>query len=258
MSDYTMVIVFLPSLFLVMLVLLEVGRRLGMRRVASETEQERAGLIAMEAAIFALLGLMLAFTFSGAASRFESRRVMTVDEANAIGTAYLRLDLLPVSAQPALREKFRRYTEARLLVYQVLPDLAASKTHTLQGTVLQQEIWTGAVTALHDSPTAATMLLLPALNQMIDIPTSRAIAARTHTPTLILGTLAILAMVCSFLAGYSLASGSRLSARLHMIGFALVVTATLYVILDLDYPRVGLISLEYADQAFIDVLAGMK
>jgi hypothetical protein len=58
------------------------------------------------------MGLLIAFTFSGAASRFDTRRQLVVEEANAIGTAYLRLDLLPASAQSALRESFRRYLEA--------------------------------------------------------------------------------------------------------------------------------------------------
>jgi hypothetical protein len=77
--------------------------------------------------IFGLMGLLIAFTFSGAASRFDSRRRLVVEETNAIGTAYLRIDLSPISAPPVLRENFRRYVDARLEVYGKLPDIRAAK-----------------------------------------------------------------------------------------------------------------------------------
>ena len=258
MSDTTIVFVFIPGLFLTMLLLLEVGRRIGLRRLAEETERERVGLSTVEGAIYGLLGLLVAFTFYGAASRFEARRVLVLQEANAIGTAYLRLDLLPVAAQPALRQKFRRYTEARLAAYRDVSDLDASNAQIARATVLQQDIWTGAVAALREAPPPATQLLLPALNEMIDITTSRKIAAMTHTPSLILGALGMLALFCSVLAGYGLAGGRPFSMAIHMIGFALVMTATTYVILDLDHPRVGFIRVEFADQAMVDALAAMK
>jgi len=88
---------------------------------------------------------MIAFTFSGAASRYDIRRQLTVDEANVIGTAYNRLDLLPTQAQPALREKFRRYLQARIAVFQLLPDIEASNKEALVAASLQREIWAGAV-----------------------------------------------------------------------------------------------------------------
>jgi hypothetical protein len=68
------------------------------------------------------MGLLIAFTFYGAETRFETRRSLIVDEANAIATAYLRLDLLPEDAQPELRENFREYVKSRLAIYQKIPD----------------------------------------------------------------------------------------------------------------------------------------
>ena len=258
MSDTTIVFLFIPGLFLAMLLLVEVGRRIGMRRMAEETERQRAGLVTVETAIYALLGLLVAFTFAGASSRFEARRVLIVQEANAIGTAYLRLDLLPVAKQPALREKFYRYTEARMAAYKALPDIEAAYAQMARATALQQEIWTGAVMALREAPPNSSLLLLPALNDMIDITTSRLVAAKTHTPPVILGALALLALFCSLLAGYGLAGGKPFTMVFHMIGFALVLTLTIYVILDLDHPRVGLIRVDFADQALQDVLDGIS
>jgi len=77
----------------------------------------------------------------------DGRRQLVVEEANAIGTAYLRLDVLPHEAQPALRDKFRRYVEARLDAYRKLPDIAAAKEGLARAAVLQGEIWGEAVAA---------------------------------------------------------------------------------------------------------------
>ena len=104
---------FALGLFLGMLILLEVGRRIGIRRLEKDPEGAEAGVGTVEGAVFALLGLLIAFTFSGAASRFDTRRQLIIEETNDIGTAYLRLDLLSTEAQPGLREKFRQYVDTR-------------------------------------------------------------------------------------------------------------------------------------------------
>jgi hypothetical protein len=249
---------FLPGIFLCIMLFVWMGRRIGAKRSAEETERERVGLVTVETAIYALLGLMIAFTFSGATSRFDTRRAQTVQEANAIGTAYLRLDLLPAAAQPALREKFRSYVDARMEVYRALPDMEASNAHAARATAFQGEIWNDTLAALRSAPPQASLLLIPALNDMIDITTTRAIALQTHTPPMILGALVALTLICSLLVGYGLAGGKPFATNLHMIGFALMMTVTIYVILDLDNPRVGLIRLDYVDQAFVELRAGMK
>jgi len=229
-----------------------------MRNRDTELGSSNPNRILIESAIYGLLGLLLAFTIAGAANRFESRRVMTVQEANAIGTAYLRLDLLPAAAQPDLREKFRQYIDARLAVFRRLPDIEASNTAAARATQLQREIWSGAIAALPQVPPSATAVLLPALNDMFDISAARTIAAKTHTPIVILVVLALMSLFCCLLAGYGLASDTPFDASLHMIGFALVVTISILVILDLDYPRVGFIRLDYVDEALMDVRASMK
>src|SRR5688572_20829265 len=157
------VLLFALGLFLGMLVLLEVGRRIGARRLAQDPSGSAAGVGTVEGAVFALLGLLIAFTFSGAASRFDTRRHLIIEETNDIGTAYLRLDLLPVDAQPALREKFRAYVDTRLEVYRKLPDMAAAKQEMAKANRLQLEIWRQSVAASRAEgvSTAAPLLLLP-------------------------------------------------------------------------------------------------
>src|SRR5215467_4492575 len=152
MAETALTFAYLPGLFFFILVFVWLGRRVAAKRSANETERERVGLVTVETAIYALLGLMIAFTFSGASARFDTRRAQTVQEANAIGTAYLRLDLLPAAAQPALRAKFRAYTDARIAVYSALPDMKSSDAHSAQATALQAEIWADSIAALRSAP----------------------------------------------------------------------------------------------------------
>ena len=178
--NLTFVAIFIfVTIFASTLILLEVGRRIGVRRRVLDPEGAVAGLGAIEGAVFGLMGLLLAFTFSGAASRFDARRQLIVEETNAIGTAYLRLDLLPTTYQPRLRDDFRSYLDARLSAYRKLPDLEAAKGEMSKATALQAQIWTQAVAACKDvtSP-AVTSLLLSSLNDMIDITTTRTMAGR--------------------------------------------------------------------------------
>jgi len=246
------------ALFLGMLALLEVGRRIRNRRLAADPEGARAGTGAVEGAIFALLGLLIAFTFSGAASRFESRRTLVVQEANAIGTAWLRLDLLPETDRGVLQGLFRQYLDSRLEVYGKLPDLAAAYAELEHSMKLQGEIWQRAVAISQAAEgERARMLLLPALNDMIDITTTRTMVARTHPPTIIYVLLFVLGMGCAFLAGYGMA-GAKSRSWAHVVGFAAVTALTFYVILDIEYPRIGLIRVDAADQVLIQLRESMK
>jgi len=258
MSYQTTTVLLIIGLLVGMLLTLIIGQHLGRRNKAEVTDAARARLTAVEAAIFGLMGLMIAFTFSGAAQRYELRRQLVIDEANAIGTSYLRVDLLPSSRQEGLREKYRRYAEARLAVYRVLPDLKESTTQAAIATTLQGEIWAGTIAALAEAPPHVAIVVIPALNQMIDITTARAVASLTHTPTLVMAMLALLGLACSLLAGYVIAGSQTSRVGLHLLTFALMMTATIYIIFDLDYPRYGLIRLDFADQALMDVLASMK
>lgn len=247
---------FAAVLFAGMLVALEAGLRIGRRRLAAEGERARTGLGAIEGAVFGLMGLIIAFAFHGAASRFDTRRGLVVEEANDIGTAYLRIDLLPTAAQPKLRDLFRRYVDARIEIYRRLPDAAAARDALVRADGLQREIWTASVEAAREAP-QATMLLLPAINTMIDVTTTRTVALQTHPPLLVFGMLAFLAVACSLLAGYGMA-GAPSRSVLHVLGFAAILTLTVYVILDYEFPRVGIIRLDSYDQLLVDVRASMR
>jgi hypothetical protein len=244
------------GLFLAMLLFLEIGRRIGLTALTREAKEPASGAGAIDAAVYGLLGLLIAFTFSGAATRFEARRHFIVDEANAIGTAYLRLDLLPAEAQKSLKEKFRQYVDSRLEVYRKLPDIEAAKTELSRSAAIQSEIWSEAVAASRAIfPQPAAMLLLPALNQMIDITTTRTVAGQNHPPSVIFIMLIILALLSALLAGYNMACSK---SKIHRLVFAAILAITVYVIFDLEYPRLGLIQIDAADQVLVEVRQSMK
>ena len=258
--SFTLVAMFLAfGLFAGMLISFEIGRRVGVARLAIRPDGLTKGAGAAEGAVFALLGLLLAFTFSGAASRFEDRKWFINSEANAIGTAYLRLDLLPEEAQGPLRDLMRRYVEVRATVYQGA-DKQDDVTAALgRASSLQTEIWKQAMAAcrLPGASPQATMLLTPALNEMIDITSTRQMATRNHPPHVIFVLLAMLALVSALLVGYG-TSANEDRSWFHHVTFAFVISLSIYVIVDLEYPRLGLIKVDSADQALLDVAASMR
>jgi len=253
MDEYINAFAFAGTLLFAMLGLLEVGRRLG-ARYAERTASAEARFGNVEGAVFALFGLLLAFTFSGAGSRFDLRRQQIATEANAVGTAYLRLDLLASEDQAALRQQFREYATARLEVYRKFPDLAQVKAALARSETLQLGIWRDAVKATRAAGAHidAGRLLLPALNEMIDITTTRTMTARIHPPRIIYGLLFGFALGCALLAGYGMASRAGRSWA-HILGFVLAPVIALYVILDLEYPRQGLLRIDAYDQVLVEL-----
>lgn len=239
------------ALLLGLLICVRLGFVLGRRyRVKSDPST-------LSGAVFGLLGLLLAFSFSGAAGRFEHRRELITQEANAIGTAYLRIDLLPAAQQAPLREAMQRYVQLRLDIYQATPGSAAVSKAWADSVAMQQQIWNQATTAAQASGNTATLsLMASALNEMFDITTTRLTATRDHPPTVIDLMLFLLALMSALLAGYGMSDGEQVP-WLQVTVFAVALTVTVFVIRDLEYPRLGLIKVNAADQLLIETLQGM-
>lgn len=243
-------------LMLGMLVLLEVGRRAGRRHLERDPESGRAG--ALDAALFALLGLLVAFSFSGAADRFDARRKLIVEETNDIGTAWLRLDLLAPEARAELRGLFRRYVDSRIDTYRKVPDFEVALAELRRSAELQGRIWKRAVVACREvKDPATTSLVLGSLNAMFDITTTRAAAGRLHPPIIVVVLLFGLALCCALVAGHAMAQSAR-PQWLHMVAFAAMMSTSVYVILDLEYPRAGLIRIDEFDRLLVDLRAGLN
>jgi hypothetical protein len=258
-SQYTTEIAAVVCLTLAvcMMISFTLGRQAGLRHRRIDIEGARSMGGAVEAAIFGLLGLLIAFTFSGAADRFDGRRVLITEEANAIGTAWSRLDLLTADDQATLRDDFRRYLDERLDFYAKLPDEAAAAPYLERAHRLEATIWTHAVDASPRGVPGVVMLLLPALNQMFDIAEERKAALLTHPPLPIYGLLICLSLICAGLAGHHASASARHPWVLPLL-FSGVSALSIYVILDLEYPRAGLIRIDSADALLRGLRAQMS
>ena len=242
-------------LLAVMLGMAELGRLLARRRARRRPADGPAEAGVVTGAVFGLLGLLLAFEFAGAGSRLEARRAVSVNEVNAIGTAWLRLDLLEPADQGPLREAHRRYLESRVSTRAALPDLEAARVRAAEGEALAQEIWSLSVEASRHVPPAAASLVLAPVNQMIDLGTTGVVLALTRAPAITLAVLGVVAALASLLAGYS----TRALPRARITTFLLfsIIAVTFYLILDLDQPRAGAIQIGAADDAFNHLLEQM-
>ena len=230
-----------------MLLLLEFGRRFHLVHKAPVESP------AIENAIFALFGLLLAFTFSGAVARYDAHRQLVVEESNDIGVAYLRLDLLPATAQPELRQLFRDYTTSRLHLYDTVSPEISPVTERLQREIWQKSV---AASAAPGANVDAGKLLLPAINAMIDITATRQVAFYLHPPAVVFLLLFAFSGGSAFLAGYSMNLRSR--SWFHMFALALAVTLTIYATLEIEYPRLGLIRLADTDRTLIELRDSMN
>ena len=256
MQYVAMVWTIMGLLFLAMLGMALIGHRYGRRQLLRRGVSAATGTGIVEGALFALLGLLIAFTFATSYSQYNLRRSLAVQEANAIGTAYLRLDVLPAATREPLREKFRNYVETRLEFWNQLGNKPALRETLGKADELQREIWSLAIKSTEDDP-SNRRLLLPALNEMIDITTTRFDASQRHPPLIVFAMLFILALLCAWLIGYASANAERLN-WIHVIGYATMVTLTIYVIIDLDYPRYGLIRLDFAQEPLEEVSRSMQ
>lgn len=248
--------VLVGSLLLGMLFFLEFGHRWGKSHLAIDPNGARTGLGGVEAAVYSLFGLLIAFTFSGAAERFDLRRTMVADEANAIGTAYLRLDFLPEPSREEAKELFRQYLGTWLEGYRLLPDIPAAEAKLVDVARIEGQIW-GLVVADCDFKSApnCALHLPPAVNAMFDMANSRYLATQKHPPFVIFLTLILLGMTCAFMAGFAMSEG-KLRKNAYSLLFPLIIAFTVYIILDLEFPRIGFI--QVSDFGLERVLRSMK
>jgi hypothetical protein len=249
LTQYTEEIAALTCIALMagMMVTFTLGRRAGIRHHQVDPAGARTISGPVEASIFGLLGLLIAFTFDGASDRFEARRALITEEANALDTAWRRLDLLAAADQATLRGDFRDYLDARLSFYSKLPDEVAAAPDFEHAEQLETVIWTHAVDAVSRATLAsAATILLPAINHVFDLANDRKMALQTHPPLAIYLLLICLALICASFAGHH-ASPSVKHPLVMPLMFAGISSLAIFVILDLEYPRAGFIRIDQAD-----------
>ena len=225
----------------VFLAVLEVGFRLGRRQRDASDDTARTHVGALQAALLGLLALLLGFSFAMAASRFDTRKALIQEEVNAIGTTYLRAQLLPSPQRQAVTALLRTYVTARIAFLQAGMDKALLDAASADASRIETQLWklTAAI-ATQDPGGMATGWFLPPLNEMIDLNEKRRAALDNHVPELVIYLLCTVAVgALGFIAyGYGL-TGRRRHASTAI--FALMIALVLTTIVDLDQPRSGLI-----------------
>src|SRR4051812_35627853 len=216
------------GLFLGMLLFLEVGRRLGELQVARYGTEGRHGIGVVDGVVFSLTALLIGFAFSGATSRFAHRQQLIVNEVNATGAAWQRLDTLPLDLQGAIRDSFRRYVDELIEWYGEAAGDALREPAGVSGA--NHDLWSTAVAAcLTPEGEKARMLLLPSLSEMFGAVEKERLARRLHPPKVIFMMLVIAGMASALFAGYALAGGPT-QPWLYMLGVSTAIAVAMFVI----------------------------
>ena len=236
--------------------MVEAGYRIGIRRRTRTDEPSRAHIHQTETSTLGILALILAFCFSLALQRYDTRSDQVVDEANAIGTAYLRIDLLPPSMRDEVRRLMRQYVDLRVKATRV----ATSGGDAWRGAVAeaadaQAALWSYAGRAARADPNMGTTgLFIQALNEMIDSFGRRDAGLLRHVPEPVLLLLFGVLMVAAAIVGFASGSAGHRPPAVSLVMVGLIVLLIL-VILDLDRPRRGLI--EVPKQSLYDLQASI-
>lgn len=212
-----------------------IGRRL---RPHSETLREPVGVL--QAALLGLVGLVLAFGLTMAVGRYDTRRAAVVDDANAIGTTYLRAQTLREPFRSQSLEALVRYADTQIELSGSVPDSADARAAVATGARLQRRLWRLAAGALAQSPRdSAPRLYLETLNEMIDMQTVRVSALRNRVPSAVLFIEVVGASVALGLLALYLAILSR--GMVTVVIASTFVSVLLLITFDLDRPTRGLV-----------------
>jgi hypothetical protein len=238
-------------LFILLIVFYLFGFQIRKRIIKRNPEQSLEDLGAINGTLLGLLALLLAFTFGMSNSRFDTRRQLIVQEANAIGTVVLRTEIYPDSMRHLLKGQLKEYLEARIAFLEAGMDEKKLISTYVKANEISSTIWSTAATyARVDDITTRTSELLPALNEMIDLTTTRRAAGEATIPDSIMYFLFILCICSAFLLGYD---RKKDFDWIVVIGFAIMLSATVFTIIDMDRPRTGLINMNNPNHKIIEL-----
>ena len=251
MRSLPLIVVFILTLALVLLAV-EAGYQLGLVRQKAKSHEKEAPVGAMVGATLGLLAFLLAFTFGLGANFFQQKRDVLLDEANAIGTTWLRAGFLPAAEAVDARRLLREYVDIRL---------AAAESGEIEGAMQRSEeihnaLWEIATEAMNDDPrSVAAGLFAETLNDTIDLHAKRVqVALRTRIPATIWYALFSISFFAFGTLGYHAGLGAA-NRSYATIAVAIIFSAVIWLIADLDTAAEG--TLRIGQQAMIDLRNSM-
>lgn len=239
-------------LFFSMLVAIEIGYRIGRSGEHRANESSRNHVNVIQASLLGVLALLIGFTFSLSLQRYDSRSQAVIDEANAIGTTYLRAQLLPTPWVGQIQRLLRDYLSLRIESGAMSLDRRAEReTLLVRANEILDGLWRQAVAAADRDPNPVTTgLFIQSLNDLIDAYGRRDAALDRHVPELVLFLLYATFLMTGTIVGYASGLAGHRASFVAYVMVALMVLLV-FIIIDLDRPRRGLI--EVSQQSLLDL-----
>lgn len=226
-------------LFFSMLAAVWIGYKIGLKKTKTENKNSE-----ISSSLLGLLALILGFTFAMAGSRYENRKDNLIDEANCIGTALLRSDIYPDSLKNEFKKDFQAYLISRRDYYLLDNDEEKLSNSLKQSAVASEKLWSRATFYAKDKDYFIhSNMMLPALNAMFDSASKSNMVLNSKVPETIVYLLLCFSIVISFFIGYNSGLEKKLNPK-FITGFCFLVCIVIFITLDLDRPRRGLISLD--------------
>jgi hypothetical protein len=231
---------FMVVLFVVLPGSCQLGYWVGRRVSRRSDESTKSHAIAWQASLLALAALLIGFTFSMAQARYDARKQIVLDEANAIGTTYLRTRLLDDARGEALRALLRRYVDARRAFGEAGADWGRIDESLRQSSTLGDQIWARVSAAGRADHTPTAALLVQSTNEMLDAGEAREAALESPLPPTVFVVLVLVTAVAMAAVGYE----CGLEARMHALGMLvapLMLAIVIGLVFDLAHPRIGIV-----------------
>jgi hypothetical protein len=224
-------------LFLASLAVLDAGYRISARTRINDDESHHEQITSLRDSLLVLLSLLVGFTFSMAVTRFELRRQLVIDEANAIGTTSLRAATLPEPQQAAVTQLLRQYADARADFALAALNSSQEQNAVRRSKELQKALWEQTAALSRQDRSAIAGLFIVTVNETIDLSEKRLAARENRIPVIIWTLITVIALLASFTTGYGLKRRFWFPAVMMPLMFACAVA----LIADLDSPTHGFI-----------------
>jgi len=232
-----------PSLiFLVTLTTMWLSANLGAivgHRMRPLKDEERDDFNTVLTATLTLLGLLIGFTFSMAASRYDQRKNLEEAEANAIGTEYVRVEVLPAADSGKAKDLLKKYLDQRILFYKSRDQKELQQINATTAN-LQNDLWSSVKVPAMAQPNALTGLAMGGMNDVLNSQGYSTAAWLNRVPTAGWLLMRAIALGANFLIGY----GARKGGKVILLIVPLAVSLSFFLIADIDSPRNGLISVQ--------------